>query len=259
LQVGDITLVFQSYSKYYDIIYADKDYEKECNFLEEIFRKYLAWIPKTVLDAGCGTGGHALLLAKRGYEVTGVDASNDMIEIARKKAKESGVDVDFFTADLRELRLNRKFDACICMFAVMNYITENEDIKEVLSNVRVHLKRGGLFVFDFWYGPAVLSILPSARMKTVERGGMRTIRIAEPSLDIARHLCEVKYHLLIIKRNRIVDEVKEKHKVRFLFPQEIAHYLTETGLKLLRLCAFLDLESDPSEKIWNAVAISKAA
>ena len=72
----------------YDLIYKDKDYERECDFLEEIFKKYSTIFPvKTVLDAGCGSGGHAIPLAKRGYRVVGFDLSEVMISQARKKAK----------------------------------------------------------------------------------------------------------------------------------------------------------------------------
>jgi len=249
--------VFQSYGKYYDVIYADKDYEKECDFLEEIFKNYSRFMPKTILDAGCGTGGHAVPLAKRGYAVTGIDASEVMTRIAEEKARENGVSVNFYVGDLRKLRLNRKFDACVCMFAVMDYLTENEEIGEVLSKIRGHLEDGGLFVFDFWYGPAVLTLLPSVRVKTTEKGGVRVIRFAEPHLDILNHICEVDYRLIVSEERRIIEEVKERHRVRFFFPQEIRHYLKESGFNLLKLCSFLELDADPSERVWNAAAISQ--
>jgi 2-polyprenyl-3-methyl-5-hydroxy-6-metoxy-1,4-benzoquinol methylase len=161
--------IFKSYAKYYDIIYADKDYGKECDFLEEIFKKYLKSKPKTILDCGSGTGGHAILLAKRGYEVTGIDLSEEMINIAKEKASKNNVNVDFHVMNLCNLRLNKKFDACISMFNVIGYITNNNDLLNALSNIREHLKKGALFIFDFWYGPAVLTILPSSRMKIVEK------------------------------------------------------------------------------------------
>lgn len=248
---------FQSYGKYYDIIYADKDYQKECDFLEQIFENYATSVPKTILDAGCGTGGHAILLAKRGYEVTGIDASDVMISIAKEKAQKKGVKIDFHSMDLRRLQLGKKFDACVSMFAVIDYFTRNQDIQKVLSNIGMHLANGSLFIFDFWYGPAVLTILPSGRKKAVEKEGLRVIRFAEPRLDALHHICEVNYHIIATKGDLILDEVKEKHLVRFFFPEEIKHYLEERGFKLLKFCSFLNLDKEPNESVWNATAISR--
>ena len=249
---------FTYIGKYYDIIYADKNYEKECDFLEKIFRKYSKSIPRKILDVGCGTGGHAISLAKRGYEITGIDVSEIMIDTAKEKIRKSGVDTDFYVMDLRELRLNKKFDACIAMFAVMDYLTKNKDITRALFNIRQHLKDRSLFVFDFWYGPAVLTILPSPRMKIVEKEGLRVIRFAEPNLDTFRHICEVNFYLIVLKENIVVYEGKEKHTVRFYFPEEIKYYLEEKGFQLLKLCPFLDLNAKPTENTWNVTAISVA-
>jgi 2-polyprenyl-3-methyl-5-hydroxy-6-metoxy-1,4-benzoquinol methylase len=249
---------FLSYGKYYDIIYSDKDYEKECDFLEEIFRKYSHHMPKTILDVGCGTGGHIISLAMRGYTLTGLDASKIMIRIAKEKGSKKNVSVDFYVMDARKLQLNERFDACISMFATMDYIIKNEGIQKTLHNIRKHLKNGSLFIFDFWYGPAVLTILPSMRTKVIEKGGTRIIRISQPQLDSLHHICKVRYHLVVIKENRVIDEVKETHTVRFFFPEEIKHYLEENGFKLLRLCPFLNLKSRVNEKIWNVAATSRA-
>ena len=87
--------VFGTYGEYYDIFYDDKDYEQECDFVQKIFKKYSSSPVKSILDAGCGTGGHSIPLALRGYEVTGIDASPVMIKKARQKAKEAGVNPAF--------------------------------------------------------------------------------------------------------------------------------------------------------------------
>jgi SAM-dependent methyltransferase len=251
--------IFQSYGKYYDLIYADKDYEKECDFLEEIFKKHSKFMPKTILDGGCGTGGHAIPLAKRDYKVTGIDLSEEMIKIAKEKASKNKVNVDFNVMDLRELKLYKRFDACICMFAVLDYLTNTKDLLKALSNIREHLKVGSLLIFDFWYGPAVLTILPTPRMKIIEKDGVKVIRLAEPHLDTFHHICEVNYNFIVIEKNLVVYEGKEKHIVRFYFPEEIKHYLEESGFQLLKLCPFLNLDVEPNEKTWNVTAIAQVA
>jgi SAM-dependent methyltransferase len=250
--------IFKSYGKYYDIIYSDKDYERECDFLEAIFRMHSKIMPKKILDGGCGTGGHAIPLAKRGYEVTGIDSSEEMINIAKEKASKSGVNIDFKVMDLRELKLNKKFDACILMFAVIDYLINTKDLLKALTNIRGILENGSLLVFDFWYGPAVLTILPTSRIKIIEKENLRVVRFAEPHLDTLHHICKVNYHFMVIKENIVVYEGEEEHVVRFYFPEEIKHYLEESGFQLLKLCPFLDLNAQPNEKTWNVTTIAEA-
>src|SRR3972149_442231 len=76
----------KQYAEFYDYLYQDKDYERECDFIEAAFNKYGCRV-KTILDLGCGTGGHALILSRRGYHVVGVDRSREMIGIAKRKVK----------------------------------------------------------------------------------------------------------------------------------------------------------------------------
>lgn len=68
--------VFGKYARFYDTLYQDKNYKKECNFLEAIFRKYSRREIRTIFDLGCGTASHDILLAKRGYNITGIDVSS---------------------------------------------------------------------------------------------------------------------------------------------------------------------------------------
>lgn len=248
---------FKKYSEYYDLIYKDKDYRAECDFVEGIFRRYSNKPLKNILDAGCGTGGHAIPLAERGYKVTGFDLSETMVKGAVEKVRERNIDVKFHVMDLRNFNLNKKFDACICLFAVMDYITESDDIQKAIKNIRRHLKENSLFIFDFWNGLAVLRILPSARTKIMEEGKRRVIRIAEPQLDAFNHVCKVHYKLIALENNAVIDEIKETHTVRFYFPQEIKHYLTDAGFELLEICPFMELNRKVDENVWNIAAIAK--
>ncbi len=243
----------------YDLIYEDKDYEGECNFVEEILQRFSPHPVETILDGGCGTGNHVIPLAERGYRVNGVDSSETRIKRAREKTAKSNLPCDFQVADLRDFNLNRKFDACICMFAVMDYIIKTKDFIKALHNIREHLKKNSLFIFDFWNGLAVLRVLPSVRVKVVQDKEMRVIRLAEPELDTFNHLCHVRYRFIVSQDSTLVDEILETHTVRYYFPQEIAHYLEETGFEVLRICPFLDLNGKVDENVWNATVIAKVA
>ena len=249
--------VFGPYGEYYDIFYSDKDYEKECDFVQEIFKVHSTEPVKSILDAGCGTGGHSIPLALRGYKVTGIDASSVMIKKARGKAREAGASPTFRSLDIRDFNLGKKFDACVSMFAVLNYLTENIDILGALESIRRHLKDGSIFTFDFWNGLAVLRILPSVRVKVVEKEGLRVIRTVHPEMDVLHHICKSHYHVLVTQGGTILDEFKETHVVRYFFPQEIAHYLDDAGFELLKFCPFLRLNGTVDENEWNVTAIAR--
>jgi len=190
--------------------------------------------------------------------VTGVDLSEKMLERARQKAAEAGLNIRFHQGDIRTIELSRTFDAVIAMFAVISYQTTNEDLAAAFRTARRHLQPGGLFIFDCWFGPAVLGQRPTDRYKIVEINGERIIRFAHPTLDIMRHTVQVDYKVLRLKDDRVLDEVDESHLVRFLFPQEIAHYLRDAGFRLEKLCPFMVLDRDVSEQDWNVSVISKA-
>jgi len=247
------------YAGAYDALYQDKDYEAECDFLEQIFANYAQYRTYTILDLGCGTGGHALPLAKRGYAVTGVDRSESMISEAHRKAMGPGAwPCGFMQGDVRTLDLGRAFDAVIAMFAVISYQTTNEDLASTFYTARRHLEPGGLFVFDCWYGPAVLAQKPTCRYKVVERGSERIIRYTSPILDMLRHTVQVNYKVVRLKDDRVLDETDESHLMRFLFPREVEYYLSETGFEMLRLCPFMEFEQVVTEHDWNITVVSRA-
>jgi SAM-dependent methyltransferase len=244
---------FKEYADYYDLIYKDKNYGREVGFIENIFGKSK---PKKILEVGCGTGNYTKILLEREYEVTAVDISADMLEIASEKCVYK---CKFIKGDIRTVSIDEKFDACIAMFAVMGYITENSDISKALNNIHRHLKPNGIFIFDVWNGLAVLRLLPEQRIKEVENDEIKIIRSAVPNLRAFDHICEVNYKLLILnKEESTVNEINEKHIVRFYFPQEIKYYLEDAGFEVLKICPFLDLNGKVDENVWNIAVIARA-
>lgn len=249
--------VFGTYGEYYDVFYSDKNYEQECDFVEKILETYSPKRIRNILDVGCGTGGHSILLARRGYRVTGIDASPVMIKKAKTKARGIKTKLKLHRLDIRNFDLKTKYDACISMFAVIDYLTKTDDILKALKNIRQHLKPDSLFVFDFWNGFAVLNILPSVRVKVMESDGKRVVRTVHPEMDALNHICKSHYHVLVTRNDTIIDEFKETHEVRYFFPQEMAHYLNDAGFELLKFCPFLSLDGKVDENEWNITAIAR--
>lgn len=242
--------VFGDYSRYYDLLYRDKDYAGEARYIHELITRHRPGA-STVLDLGCGTGRHATLLAERDYAVTGVDLSEEMLAVARSTSPGGS----FFQGDVRTVRLGRTFDVVLSLFHVMSYQTTNEDLQAGLSTVREHLAPGGLFVFDCWYGPGVLTSRPQVRIKRLEDEAVAITRLAEPVLYPNDNLVDVNYQVFIQdKQSGKVEELRETHKMRYLFAPEVRLLLDAAGLRLMKLSEFMS-EREPGFDTWNAVFI----
>jgi SAM-dependent methyltransferase len=249
------------YAAAYDELYLTKDYTAECNLIEEIFRSYSKNEIKSVLDLGCGTGNHALMLASRGYEVSGVDSSPHMLAEAERKRRGSEFSSrsSFHQADIRSLELGRQFDAVVVMFAVLGYQLENADVLSTLASARKHLHNDGLLIFDVWYGPAVLHERPEQRIKPIKTEKGELLRASWGSLDVNRHVCKVDIHIWDLEDDRLVGHTEESHTNRFFFPLELQLFLNSTGFEPIRLGTFPDFYRDPDESTWNVLQVARAA
>jgi SAM-dependent methyltransferase len=249
------------YAGRYDVLYQDKDYERECDMLADVFARFADGPVTTVLDIGCGTGNHSLPLARRGFAMTGVDRSPAMLEQASRKAAAAPIGAiapTFRDGDARTLDLKQTFDAALMMFAVLGYQLTNDHVASALAAVRRHLKPGGVFVFDVWYGPAVLSIRPGERVKTLATPDGTVIRSASTKMDTFRHLAEVRYQMWHVRASGPMVETTESHSMRYFFPQELAFFLSQAGFALRHLSDFGSLDRQADESTWNVLGIAEA-
>jgi len=250
----------QHYAGQYDHFYAGKNYSDECNLIEDAIKRFASTQPKTVLDIGCGTGGHAIELARRGYRVTGVDLSQAMLDQANKKSEalDSLSKPLWLQGDARDFDAGSRFDCGIMMFAVIGYLVDNEDVLKGLRNIRRQLEPGALFICDFWYGPSVLAVKPTDRVRVFTQGVSRVIRSASTVLDIPQHSAEVTFQLWTLEGERLLGESSETHHLRYFFPQEFALMMSVAGFEMLSLTAFPSLDKPLGDDAWNAVAVARA-
>jgi SAM-dependent methyltransferase len=258
--------VFGAYSRYYNLLYKDKDYAGEAEYISALIRRHHPHA-RSLLDLGCGTGKHALLLAEKGYQVTGVDLSAEMLAAANARLSEateaeaaarvaSGRAPKFSQGDIRSVRLHEKFDAVVSLFHVMSYQSTNLDLKAALSTAAEHLAPGGLFIFDCWYGPAVLSHRPEVRIKRLEDERVSVTRLAEPVLHPNQNLVDVNYDVLVKdKQTGQLEELRETHRMRYLFAPEVELLLESCGLQLKESEEFMGGPSLGFDS-WTAVFVA---
>ncbi len=229
--------IFNNYARYYDLLYQDKDYAGEAEFIDRLIQSN-APNTSTILELGCGTGNHALLLATAGYFVHGVDMSAEMLKCAKERCQriepELAAKLQFSHGDLRQVRLDLKFDAILSLFHVISYQTTNEDLLAAFSTAKTHLKPGGIFIFDVWYGPAVLSDPPVVRIKRLEDRSIQVTRIAEPIMYPNKNLVDVNYQVFIKDKDRgTIEELTETHRIRYLFRTELELLLSQLQMYII--------------------------
>lgn len=140
---------YESLALRYDALTADVDHEAWADYLEKHFSRCPIPI-RTVLDLACGTGEMTCLLARRGYEMIGVDLSAEMLMVASEKARGlTGVIPPMFLQQpMEELDLYGTIDACVCCLDSVNYVTRPELLARAFRRVHLFLMPGGLFIFD---------------------------------------------------------------------------------------------------------------
>jgi SAM-dependent methyltransferase len=252
--------VFGNYARYYDLLYRDKDYVGEAQFIHRLIQTHAPEV-KNILELGCGTGNHAVLLAKEGYKIHGVDFSVEMLLKANSRLSQLPPDLasrlSFSKGDIRQIDLNQTFDAVISLFHVISYQTTNEDLLASFATVKEHLKPGGIFIFDVWYGPAVLTERPTVRVKRLEDEKIQVTRIAESVMHPNKNLVEVNYQVFIRdKSNDAVEELQEIHRMRYLFKPELDLFLNESGLKIVD-CGEWMTSNEPGFNTWGAFFIAQ--
>jgi SAM-dependent methyltransferase len=226
---------FAHYARYYDLLYENKEYQAETEFVHGQLGK-MAAPGKDLLELGCGTGRHALAFTALGWKVTGVDLSPGMVQQAQARAKQTPARLrpNFAVGDMTSLRLGRRYDAVVSLFHVMGYQTTNRQLAAACQTAASHLQPGGVFFFDYWFGPAVLTTPPSVRVKRFEDDLLLVTRVSEPRLEPAHNVVNVDIDVLVEnKRTHRLDRIKEQHRVRYFFVPELEYMLAAAGLEVI--------------------------
>jgi SAM-dependent methyltransferase len=235
---------FKHYSKYYNLLYQDKDYSAEVNYVSNQLEKYSRGA-KNILEFGSGTGGHGLLLQQKGYNVYGLERSEGMVSIAKQNGFNCQV------ADITNFTLLKTYDAVISLFHVVSYLTDNNDLIKAFINAHKHLGNGGLFLFDVWYSPAVYEQKAQPRIKRMQNSEIKVTRFAEPIIDINKNVVDVRFTVFAKDNNtNEIFELIESHPMRHFSIPEVDLIARHTGFELMNAEEFLT-GNQPSQQTWG--------
>lgn len=244
-----MTIPFNSYSRYYDLLYQDKDYAGEAAYIQTLLSRH-GVTQGNLLEFGSGTGKHGCLLAKEGYHVHGIERSAEMVAQSSQ-----GTGFTCQQGDICTTKVDRTFDTVLSLFHVISYQTRNEDLIAVCANAAAHLKPNGLFIFDFWYSPAVYAQRPEVRVKRMADAQVEITRLAEPELYPNDNRVDVNYTIFARNTsNGSVQTVTETHPMRHFSLPEIDLLAQMTGFR--RLTAEEFLSGKPAgENTWGVCVV----
>jgi len=215
--------LFENYSHKYDGECFVQGTAGECDFIEQEIGQNKSI---KILDIGCGTGRHSIELTKRGYNITGVDLSENQIKRAREKAQEAGLSINFQTQDARKLPFDGEFDLAIMLCEGGFSLMETDEMNfEILKSATRALKGKGKFIFTTLNGPFPLFHSVSDFYKSAQKDGQSQCK--ECSFD----LMTFRDHNTAVFEDDSGNKKELKCNERYYVPSEITWLLKSLGFK----------------------------
>jgi ubiquinone/menaquinone biosynthesis C-methylase UbiE len=236
-----------------DLIYDANIYDGLNTFLYDL-EFYKKWLPKNVgakiLELCCGTGRLTLPIAQDGHNISGIDNTSSMLEQAKVKASQAGLEIKFIEADIRTLDLPEKYDLIFIPFNSIHHLYQNEDLFKAFNVVKRHLKTGGMFLLDC-YNPNIKCIIENEKVlkeiaEYTTNDGRKVLIKQIMRYENKTQINRIEWHYFI---NDKFDSIQNLD-MRMFFPQELDSYLKWTGFNIIHKFGSFEEEAfnDNSEK-----------
>lgn len=242
--------IFYDLAEIYDFLHQSKSYSDEVKYVKNLCARF-GCHPRSILEFGCGTGGHAEHLANDRIQYVGVDLSDKMIEICRSKTLLG----EFRTGNLVDMKFDNHFDLVLALFHVLSYQTTDDQVRDTFRSASINLAPGGYFLFDYWYEPGVLNMKPQNRFSRINAGGSLIEKTCTATNNVKQRIATIDYEIDVFGQDATGHKnIRETHKMRYFSESEIKRFAKEAGLQLVASEEFLT--SKPlSEEVWGACAL----
>ena len=223
-------MIYDLLAPFYDAINADIDYKAWAEFIEKIFNKTMKTKPELVLDLGCGTGSMTLALANLGYDMTGIDYSAEMLDIARERAEKAKKDVLWLQQDMTEFELYGTVDATVCCLDCINHLTDEDALSDCLNLVHNYLIPDGIFIFDV-NGKMKFEKIYADNSYTMEEDG--ALCVWQNYYDSDERICDFYITLFKERADGLYQRYDEEQCERMYTLYELKDYLGKTGFDFI--------------------------
>ena len=219
----------------YDALTGDVEYGRRCDYLEQIFEKHMDEKPVLIADLGCGTGSVCSILAERGYDMIGIDSSEEMLMEAMEKKGE--LNILYLNQDMCDFELYGTVDVVLSMLDSINYILSPDDLRQMFNLVHNYLNPDGLFVFDVNTFYKFSEILGDNVFVNDEEDVFYTW---ENSFD--GEYCDFRLNFFV-SENGSYSRFTEEHSQRYYAVDELKSMLQSSGFDTEAIYGELDFET----------------
>ena len=220
---------YSSFASVYDQFMDNVPYEEWAEYLTGLLGEYQVH-DGLVLDLGCGTGSLTEILAKKGYDMIGIDNSEDMLQIAMEKRVDSGLDILYLLQDMREFELYGTVAAVVSICDSMNYLLEPGDLVQTLRLVNNYLDPEGLFIFDLNTEYKYREILGES---TIAEDREESSFIWDNSYDEEERINEYSLSLFIREKEDLYRKYQETHYQRAYTLDEVKDAIRQAGMEFV--------------------------
>lgn len=251
-------MIYDILAPIYDKINSEIDYSSWADFIEQIIKREYKGSPELVLDLACGTGRMTLELAKRGYDMTGVDYSPEMLDRAREAADTCGLEnsVLWLCQDMCSLDLYGTVDVCVCCLDSINHLTSKRDLDIALGLVHNYLVPDGLFIFDI-NGKFKFENIYSDRVYTMEEDS--SVCVWENDYNPKTGICRFYITLFSECPDGRYERYDEVQSEKMYTLKSMKKHLLDAGFEFVG--AYSDFEftegSDKDERIYIVARCKK--
>jgi SAM-dependent methyltransferase len=221
--------LYTELAEYYHVIESSsRVFLDEINFLDRLFQKYKL---QSILDLGCGTGEHVYAIQQRGYSIFGMDSSQNMLEVAKRRYTQC----NFFLGELQKFELERHVDGMICLFGTFNYLISDSEVNQALSKIYHNLKSNGILFLEIWNSIPVYKIKKKPITPvSISRLGNSIVKrnrgFKVSKSETSESLVEVNF--IFDLDSKII---KDKHIMRVFTKEEIVLALEKNQFQVLEI------------------------
>ena len=223
-----LTPPYEKFAYAYDRMMRNVNYQRWGDYIESLFSKY-GCTPQKILDVACGTGALTVLLASRGYKMAGIDRATGMLDVARSKAQEQKLEIEFHHGDMLNFQLNQQFDAILCTYDSINYASNENELTRTFKTVSEHLVPDGLFIFDV---TTERNIVQHFNNKTFSENHQDYSYVWKNSYLQHSKMCRT-FLTFFIREGELFRRYEEVHQQRIFEVVTVQELLQAAGYKML--------------------------